>query len=88
MTLSGTAGYSSPAPSVMAPSPSESGNRRASLPRRPTHGLELEVHQGARDQRTNIADSQLGDARVNTDEQGRFGNIEQNTTHQGYQQDR
>lgn len=42
----------------------------------------------ARDQRTNIVDSQPGDAGVNTDEQGRFGNIKQNTTHQGYQQDR
>jgi hypothetical protein len=28
------------------------------------------------------------DARDNTAEQGRQGNIKQNTTHQGYQQDR
>lgn len=41
-----------------------------------------------RDQRANIADSQPGDAGVNTEEQGRFGNIQQNTSHQGYQQDR
>lgn len=42
----------------------------------------------ARDQRANIADNQPGDAGVNADQQGRFGNIKQNTTHQGYQQDR
>lgn len=41
-----------------------------------------------RDRRTDVRDGQPGDAGVNTAEQGRFGNIEQNTTHQGYQQDR
>lgn len=33
-----------------------------------------------RDRRTNIHDGQPGDADVNTDQQGRFGNIKQNTT--------
>jgi hypothetical protein len=41
-----------------------------------------------RDQRTDVQDGQPGDAGINTDEQGRFGDIKQNTTHQGYQQDR
>lgn len=41
-----------------------------------------------RDQRTDIRDGQPGDAGINTAEQGRFGDIKQNTTHQGYQQDR
>ena len=41
-----------------------------------------------RDNRTDLHDGQPGDAGVNTDEQGRFGDINQNTTHQGYQQDR
>lgn len=33
-----------------------------------------------RDRRTHIHDGQPGDAGVNTDQQGRFGNIKQNTT--------
>ncbi|MFN3668815.1 MAG: hypothetical protein ACK4VY_05865 [Brevundimonas sp.] len=41
-----------------------------------------------RDARTDVQDGQPGDAGVNTAEQGRFGDIKQNTTHQGYQQDR
>lgn len=41
-----------------------------------------------RDLRTDVRDGQPGDAGVNTDQQGRFGDIKQNTTHQGYQQDR
>ena len=41
-----------------------------------------------RDRVTKAPDGQPGDAGVNTDEQGRFGDIKQNTTHQGYQQDR
>lgn len=41
-----------------------------------------------RDNRTDLHDGQPGDAGVNTAEQGRFGDIKQNTTHQGYQQDR
>lgn len=44
--------------------------------------------QDRRDRATNAQSSDLGDADVNTDEQGRFGNIHQNTTHQGHQQDR
>ncbi|HYC75786.1 hypothetical protein [Brevundimonas sp.] len=41
-----------------------------------------------RDARTDVRDGQPGDAGINTAEQGRFGDIKQNTTHQGYQQDR
>ncbi len=41
-----------------------------------------------RDLRTDVRTGQPGDAGVNTDEQGRFGDIKQNTTHQGHQQDR
>ena len=41
-----------------------------------------------RDLHTNAQSGQPGDADVNTAEQGRFGNIRQNTTHQGHQQDR
>jgi hypothetical protein len=41
-----------------------------------------------RDLETEIQTGQPGDADVNTKEQGRYGNIKQNTTHQGYQQDR
>jgi hypothetical protein len=33
-----------------------------------------------RDRRTNVHDGQPGDAGVNTDQEGRFGNIRQNTT--------
>lgn len=35
-----------------------------------------------RDTRTDVHDGQPGDAGVNTDQQGRFGNIRQNTTAQ------
>jgi len=35
-----------------------------------------------RDTRTDVRDGQPGDAGVNTDQQGRFGNIKQNTTPQ------
>jgi hypothetical protein len=41
-----------------------------------------------RDLRTNVQTGQPGDADLNTAQQGRFGDIKQNTTHQGYQQDR
>ena len=41
-----------------------------------------------RDLHNNVQTGQPGDADVNTAEQGRFGNIRQNTTPQGYQQDR
>ena len=41
-----------------------------------------------RDAATGVQSGQPGDADVNTAEQGRFGNIRQNTTHQGHQQDR
>ena len=41
-----------------------------------------------RDLRTNVRTGQPGDADLNAGQQGRFGDIKQNTTHQGYQQDR
>jgi hypothetical protein len=43
---------------------------------------------GRRDRVTGDQSSQPGDADINLDEQGRHGNINQNTHHQGYQQDR
>ena len=41
-----------------------------------------------RDEVTNVKDGQPGDAGVNTSQQGRYGGIKQNVTHQGLQQDR
>ncbi len=41
-----------------------------------------------RDQRTDVHDGQPGDAGINTAQQGRFGNLKQNTHNVGYQQDR
>lgn len=41
-----------------------------------------------RDQTTNLQSNQPGDADVNLKQQGRHGDINQNTHHQGYQQDR
>jgi hypothetical protein len=43
---------------------------------------------GRRDRVTNLQSDQPGDDDVNLEEQGRHGNINQNTHHQGYQQDR
>lgn len=43
---------------------------------------------GRRDETTGLQSKQPGDADVNLKEQGRQGNIDQNTHHQGYQQDR
>ena len=43
---------------------------------------------GRRDSKTGLQSSQPGDDDVNLKEQGRQGNIHQNTHHQGYQQDR
>jgi len=50
-----------------------------------------EDQRGAQDRRdvaTGAQSGQPGDADVNLDQQGRFGDIKQNTTHQGHQQDR
>lgn len=47
-----------------------------------------ESKSGRRDARTGLQSSQPGDPDVNLKEQGRHGNINQNTHHQGYQQDR
>lgn len=41
-----------------------------------------------REETTDLQSSQPGDDDVNLKEQGRHGNINQNTHHQGYQQDR
>jgi hypothetical protein len=43
---------------------------------------------GRRDEVTDLQSSQPGDDDVNLKEQGRHGNININTHHQGYQQDR
>jgi hypothetical protein len=43
---------------------------------------------GRRDKVTGAQSEQPGDDDVNLKEQGRHGNINQNTHHQGYQQDR
>jgi hypothetical protein len=43
---------------------------------------------GRRDSVTGAQSEQPGDDDVNLKEQGRHGNINQNTHHQGYQQDR
>ncbi len=43
---------------------------------------------GRRDETTGLQSSQPGDDDVNLKSQGRQGNINQNTHHQGYQQDR
>jgi hypothetical protein len=50
-----------------------------------------EDQRGAQDRRdvaTGAQSGQPGDADLNLDQQGRFGDIKQNTTHQGHQQDR
>jgi hypothetical protein len=44
--------------------------------------------QDGRNEVVDVASPDPGDADVNTSEQGRFGDIKQNTTHQGLQQDR
>lgn len=43
---------------------------------------------GRRDRVTGAQSEQPGDDDVNLKEQGRHGNVHQNTHHQGYQQDR
>lgn len=43
---------------------------------------------GRRDSKTGLQSDQPGDDDVNLKEQGRQGNIHQNTHNQGYQQDR
>jgi hypothetical protein len=43
---------------------------------------------GRRDRVTGNQSSEPGDGDVNLEQQGRQGNINQNTHHQGYQQDR
>jgi hypothetical protein len=44
--------------------------------------------QGRRDEATGLQSEQPGDDDVNLKQQGRQGNTNQNTHHQGYQQDR
>jgi hypothetical protein len=43
---------------------------------------------GRRDEKTGLQSNEPGDGDVNLAEQGRQGNVHQNTTHPGYQQDR
>ncbi len=50
---------------------------------------DIEGHDiGRRDRVTGDQSEQPGDDDINLKEQGRHGNIHQNTHHQGYQQDR
>ena len=54
-------------------------------------GDQPQVEGGGRDPRedvTGLQSNQPGDADVNLKQQGRHGGINQNTHHQGYQQDR
>ena len=44
--------------------------------------------QDGRNAVVDVSSPDPGDADVNTSQQGRFGDIKQNTTHQGLQQDR
>ena len=44
--------------------------------------------QERRDEKTGLQSNQPGDDDVNLKQQGRHGDIHQNTRHQGYQQDR
>jgi hypothetical protein len=53
-----------------------------------SNAAETEGLTDRRDQLTELQSSQPGDADVNLDQQGRQGGVGQNTTHQGYQQDR
>jgi hypothetical protein len=53
----------------------------------PTARLES-AHPDRRDGKTELQSAQPGDDDVNLEQQGRQGNIHQNTHHQGYQQDR
>lgn len=45
-------------------------------------------NNGRRDETTGLQSNEPGDGDVNLQEQGRQGNVNQNTHHQGYQQDR
>ena len=53
----------------------------------PTSRLES-AHPDRRDTKTDLQSGQPGDDDVNLEQQGRQGNINVNTHHQGYQQDR
>lgn len=50
--------------------------------------LEQAMHEDRRDAETEIQTGQPGDADINLDEQGRFGNLKQNLTNQRKVQDR
>jgi len=49
---------------------------------------EQALHEDRRDVKTGAQSDQPGDADVNLDEQGRFGNLKQNLTNHGQVQDR
>ncbi len=57
-------------------------------PAQQAHTTGTQETRPSRDDVTHVDDGQPGDAGVNTDQQGRYGGIKQNTTHQGLQQDR
>ena len=52
------------------------------------HAPEQALHEDRRDVTTGAQSGQPGDADVNLDEQGRFGNLKQNLTHHRQVQDR
>ncbi len=77
----------SPGPNVEGQSaPNAEGHASAESSERTAQGA-LKGQDG-RNEVVDVASPDPGDADVNTSQQGRFGGIKQNTTHQGLQQDR
>jgi len=75
-------------PEQRSPGPQAAAGQDANTDGAKTGAETTEGLKDRRDNATEVQDGQPGDAGVNTSEQGRFGGIHQNTTHQGYQQDR
>ncbi len=66
-------------------------DQRAQGPNPDVQDAQADVAGSGRDRReetTDLQSSQPGDDDVNLSQQGRHGGINQNTHHQGYQQDR
>ena len=70
----------------MEPAPAASTSRTPPTPQEQRPGKDDGI--GRRDSKTGLQSTEPGDGDVNLKEQGRQGNINQNTHHQGYQQDR
>jgi len=64
------------------PIPPEQQPMRGQRPDVTGHGRD------GREETTELQSGQPGDDDTNLEEQGRYGNVNQNTHHQGYQQDR